>query len=324
MTHGHMKADLDPLKLDEVYSQDISAKFNPQIKQYHKLLEMSNYGFSEDDLQKTYHVSLPQWGGLLAKKEQWTLQEIKDQMEKAYCSKIGVEYMHIPDREQCNWIRDKIELRQFEQLSQQEKLLILDRIYWTDEFSQFISNKFNTMKRFGLEGCESFIPGMKSALDAIAEMGAEKAVIGMPHRGRLNLLANVVRKPLETIFAEFQGVLPESVDEKNWSSTSSGDVKYHLGTSYTRTYPGGKKLTVEVLANPSHLECVNPVVMGRCRAENHIRNQNSETKDTSKIVPFLIHGDAAFSGQGVVYESMQMQDLTNYSIGGTIHVIVNN
>jgi 2-oxoglutarate dehydrogenase E1 component len=162
------------------------------------------------------------------------------------------------------------------------------------------------MKRFGLEGCESFIPGMKSALDAIAELGAEKAVIGMPHRGRLNLLANVVRKPLETIFAEFQGVLPETVDEKNWSSTSSGDVKYHLGTSYTRTYPNGKKLTVEVLANPSHLECVNPVVMGRCRAENHIRNQNYDEMQSDKVVPFLIHGDAAFSGQGVVYESMQM------------------
>lgn len=150
------------------------------------------------------------------------------------------------------------------------------------------------MKRFGLEGCDSFIPGMKSAMDAIVELGAEKAVIGMPHRGRLNMLANVVRKPLPQIFAEFVGTLPTE-DDKNWAA-NSGDVKYHLGTSYTRKYPDGKKLTVEVLANPSHLECVNPVVMGRVRADNHIRNTIGETGDRDKVVPFLIHGDAAFSG----------------------------
>lgn len=158
-------------------------------------------------------------------------------------------------------------------------------------------------------------------MDAIVEMGAEKAIIGMPHRGRLNMLANVVRKPLETIFAEFQGTMPSSEGQE---AGHSGDVKYHLGTSYTRTYPNGKNLTVEILANPSHLECVNPVVMGRVRAENHIRNTFVETQQRDTIVPFLIHGDAAFAGQGVVYESMQMQDLKNYTVGGTIHIIVNN
>jgi 2-oxoglutarate dehydrogenase E1 component len=181
------------------------------------------------------------------------------------------------------------------------------------------------MKRFGLEGCESFIPGMKSAMDSIQAKGAKKAIIGMPHRGRLNVLANVVRKPLEQLFAEFIGTVPIEDKVANWQA-HTGDAKYHLGTNYTKTYPNGQQLTVEVLANPSHLECINPVVMGRCRAENHSRSERSddESKDRDVIVPFLIHGDAAFAGQGVVYESMQMQDLKNYTVGGTIHVIVNN
>ena len=174
----------------------------------------------------------------------------------------------------------------------------MDRLYWCDEFANFITTKFNTHKRFGLEGCEGFIPGMKAAMDVISETGGQKVVIGMPHRGRLNLLANVIRKPLEVIFAEFQGVLPETFQD------GSGDVKYHLGTSYERTYPNGKKMTCEVLANPSHLECINPVVMGRVRAENHIRDQFEKVDDLNKVVPILVHGDASFSGQGVCYESI--------------------
>lgn len=141
---------------------------------------------------------------------------------------------------------------------------------------------------------------MKSAIDRCHELGGEKAVVGMPHRGRLSFLANVVRKPLSTIFAEFQGTIPEGQDV----ATHSGDVKYHLGTNYTKTYPDGRDFTVEILANPSHLECVNPVVMGRVRAENHILNTYGNTQDRDKIVPFLVHGDAAFAGQGVVYESI--------------------
>ena len=129
-------------------------------------------------------------------------------MEQSYCNKIGAEYMHIPNREQCNWIREQMEIQQYKTLTQQEKLVLLDRLFWTDEFAQFISTKFNTMKRFGLEGVESFIPGMKVAMDACVDHGAEKAVIGMPHRGRLNMLANVVRKPLEQLFAEFVGTVP--------------------------------------------------------------------------------------------------------------------
>jgi 2-oxoglutarate dehydrogenase E1 component len=137
---------------------------------------------------------------------------------------------------------------------------------WADEFSNFLAVKFNTAKRFGLEGCEAFIPGMKACIDALSAGGAEKVIIGMPHRGRLNVLANVVHKPLETIFAEMQGIAPLPDGELNWQE-NSGDVKYHLGTTYTRRMPSGKEMTVEILANPSHLECVNPVVMGKARAE---------------------------------------------------------
>jgi len=124
--------------------------------------------------------------------------------------------MHIPSRNQCNWIREKIELRQYDQMTKDDKLLLLDRLFWTDEFSNFIGVKFNTMKRFGLEGCESFIPGMKSAMDSIVATGAKKAVIGMPHRGRLNMLANVVRKPMEQLFAEFIGTVPIEDKDANW------------------------------------------------------------------------------------------------------------
>lgn len=177
---------------------------------------------------------------------------------------------------------------------------MLRGILQADEFSNFIGVKFNTMKRFGLEGCESMIPGMKVALEACSENGGEKATIGMPHRGRLSLLANVVKKPLETIFAEFQGVVPTDFEFES----HSGDVKYHLGTSYTKDLENGKSFTVELLANPSHLECVNPVVMGRVRAENHVRNTKGGKTDRKKCVPILIHGDASFAGQGVVFESI--------------------
>ena len=140
----------------------------------------------------------------------------------------------------------------------------------------------------------------------------------MPHRGRLNVLSNVVHKPLEQIFAEFQGHMPEGEDPE-WGN--SGDVKYHLGTTYTRDYPNGKKLTTTLLANPSHLETVDPVVLGRCRGEQHFMKGEDKRK---KVVPILIHGDAAFAGQGVVYESMQMSGLANYKTGGTIHIVANN
>lgn len=322
--NGHLRADLDPLKLKETYGDTAAEKYSTFTESHAATLDFRHYGFTEKDLDEEFYIDMPDWGGLLASKNKWTLRELNEALHKAYCGKIGAEFMHIPEREICRWIRDKIELRQFQTVSKDERDVMLDRILWTDEFSSFIGTKFNTMKRFGLEGCESMIPGLKAAMDTCVANGAEKATIGMPHRGRLSVLANVLRKPLETIFAEFQGVMPTRQGEAGEHMSHSGDVKYHLGTSYTKQFPDGKKLTVEVLANPSHLECVNPVVMGRVRAENHIRNTRGYKTDRTKIVPFLIHGDASFAGQGVVYESMQMMNLKNYSVGGTIHIICNN
>lgn len=172
-------------------------------------MDIDTYGFTERSLDKTYQIDLPYWGGILARKQQYTLRELRDLLKNAYCGKIGVEYMHIPSREQCNWIRNKVENRQFEELPKADKHKLLDRILWADGFNEFIGTKYNTLKRFGLEGCDSFIPGMKSAIDRCHELGGEKAIVGMPHRGRLSFLANVVRKPLSTIFAEFQGTVPE-------------------------------------------------------------------------------------------------------------------
>jgi len=319
MAYGHLHANLDPLKLDDVFAEiDLGAKYGHPKKEMRKLIDYNFYGFSEKDLDRSFYVDVPMLGGLLQMKKEWTLRELDEALQKAYCQNIGIEYMHIPDRDQCNWIRDKFELRQYNPLDNETKIHVLDRLLWADGFAQFIGEKFNTMKRFGLEGCESFIPGMKGCMDALIEKGAEKLIIGMPHRGRLNVLANVVHKPLSNIFAEFQGVTPVQ-DKDAEHMAHSGDVKYHLGTSFTKNYKG-QDVTVEVLANPSHLECIDPVVMGKVRADQHYSHDVAR----KKIVPILIHGDASFSGQGVVYESMQMQDLTNYTVGGTIHVIVNN
>ena len=185
-------------------------------------------------------------------------------------------------------------------------------------FGDFLQSKYNTQKRFGLEGCESLIPGLKCIIDRLVDDGVEQVTIGMPHRGRLNVLANVLRKPLEKIFQEFRGEQKGNPQEE-WGK--SGDVKYHLGTSYKRKYEDtGKSIEIHLLPNPSHLEAVNPVVLGFVRSQQHYQNDYERKRNCG----ILIHGDAAFAGQGVCYETMQMSNLYDYTTGGTIHIIVNN
>ncbi|CAG8556204.1 14014_t:CDS:2, partial [Acaulospora colombiana] len=196
----------------------------------------------------------------------------------------------------------------------QQKRMILDRLLWSDSFERFVSSKYPNEKRFGLEGCESLIPGMKALIDRSVDLDIESIVIGMPHRGRLNVLSNVVRKPNESIFCEFTGSL-EPGDE------GSGDVKYHLGMNYDRPTPSGKRVHLSLAANPSHLEAVDPVVLGKVRALQHYMNDEKERR---RSMGLLIHGDAAFAAQGVVYETIGLQDLPNYTTGGTIHLVVNN
>jgi 2-oxoglutarate dehydrogenase E1 component len=178
------------------------------------------------------------------------------------------------------------------------------------------------MKRFRLEGAESMIPGLKVLVDTATQLGVEEIVLGMPHRGRLNVLSNVVRKPMEIIFKEFKGVHQEdgAADEGDDDWSTSGDVKYHMGTSFRRVYPDGRAVHLELLPNPSHLEAVNPLVVGKARAKMDL------LKDAKgdKVMPIIIHGDAAFAGQGIVYETMQMAQLEAYQTGGTINVICNN
>lgn len=168
-----------------------------------RYVDYKYYHLEESDLDRTFFIDMPQLGGVLQRKKTWTLRELIESLSNTYCQKIGLEFIHIPDRDKCTWIRNRFELMQYEQIPNEKKIQLLDRLFWADEFATFISKKFNTMKRFGLEGVDSFIPGMKSLIDELGNHGAKKVIIGMPHRGRLNMLANVVRKPLEVIFAEF-------------------------------------------------------------------------------------------------------------------------
>lgn len=301
---GHFAADLDPLGLD---------KHPPRPE-----LDPFTYGFTEADLDREFYLGTWQMGGFMSEQRPVrTLRELLTRLQETYCGKIGYEYMHIPDRDRCNWIRDKIETIDPPKYSPKEKYHILDRLAWSDMFETFLANKYTAAKRFGLEGCETLIPGMKALIDRSAEMGVETVVIGMPHRGRLNVLANVVRKPMGQIFSEFSGKKPKHSDDEYYGS---GDVKYHLGTSYNRPTATGKMVHLSLVANPSHLEAVDPVVLGKVRAKQYYADDH----ERARSLPILLHGDGSFSGQGVVYESLDMSGLPDYTVGGCIHIVVNN
>ena len=306
---GHSIANLDPLALDE---REMPISLDPSL-----------YGFTEDDMDRDFFIGTWKMKGFLSEdRPVQTLRQILTRLKETYCGTVGYEYMHIQDREQCNWLRAKIETERKKQYSPERKQIILDRLAWGELFEGFLSNKYSAAKRFGLEGCESLVPGFKEAIDKAAEMGVEAITIGMPHRGRLNVLANVVRKPLQTIFNEFKGG-PKLVDElPNTESqyTGSGDVKYHLGTSFDRPTLRGGQINLSLVANPSHLEAVNTVVTGKTRAKQfYTKDPNSD-----RSMAILLHGDGAFSGQGIVYETLDMSKLPEYSVGGTLHIVVNN
>jgi 2-oxoglutarate dehydrogenase E1 component len=307
--NGHFAANLDPLGLDN--------RPTPQD------LDPEYYGFTEKDLDREFFLGTWNMEGFMNESRPVrTLREILGRLRETYCGKIGFEYMHISDRDRCNWIRSKIETAEQEKYTVEKKLNILDRLTWSEMFESFLANKYTAAKRFGLEGCEALIPGMKALIDTSAEMGVESIVIGMPHRGRLNVLANVMRKPLEQVFSEFSGRKPPKGEEGNsdGSYMGSGDVKYHLGTSYDRPTLSGRRIHLSLLANPSHLEAVNTVCMGKVRAKQHY----SDDHNRGKNLPILMHGDGAFAGQGIVYEGLDMSQLPEYTVGGTIHVVVNN
>ncbi|KAL9075204.1 MAG: hypothetical protein Q9157_004108 [Trypethelium eluteriae] len=304
---GHHKARIDPLGIRSEAEQFGYSR--------PKELELSHYRFEEKDLDQEFTLGpgiLPRFK--TDQREKMTLREIIAACERLYCGSYGVEYIHIPDRDQCDWLRQRIEVPQPYKYSLDEKRRILDRLIWSSSFENFLATKYPNDKRFGLEGGESLIPGMKALIDRSVDYGVKDIVIGMPHRGRLNVLSNVVRKPNESIFSEFGGTAEPS-DE------GSGDVKYHLGMNFERPTPSGKRVQLSLVANPSHLEAEDPVVLGKTRAILHYNNDEQEAKTAMGV---LLHGDAAFAGQGIVYETMGFHALPSYQTGGTIHIVVNN
>jgi 2-oxoglutarate dehydrogenase E1 component len=304
---GHHKAKTDPL--------GIRGEAEAFGYRRPKELELSHYGFTEADMDQEFELGpgiLPRFAS--DGKKEMKLRDIIAACERTYCGSIGYEYIHIPDREQCDWIRNRIEIPTPVKYSVDDKRRILDRLIWSSSFENFLATKYPNDKRFGLEGCETLVPGMKALIDRSVDYGVKDIVIGMPHRGRLNVLSNVVRKPNESIFSEFSGTT-EAADE------GSGDVKYHLGMNFERPTPSGKRVQLSLVANPSHLEAEDPVVLGKTRA---IQHYNNDEKKHQTAMGVLLHGDAAFAAQGVVYETMGMYSLPAYSTGGTIHLVVNN
>ncbi|KDD76103.1 transketolase [Helicosporidium sp. ATCC 50920] len=302
---GHRAAQLDPLGLQQV---------TPPLT-----LDPAYYGFEERHMDREYSLATWNQSGFMAEdRPRRTLREIVRRLRETYCGSVGFEYMHIDDHEKCNWIRERIELLEAEAFSKEKKMLVLDRLTWSEMFESFLANKYTAAKRFGLEGCEALIPGMKAAIDRTADLGTETIVIGMPHRGRLNILANVMRKPMEQVFSEFAGRRPAGASADDY--TGSGDVKYHLGTSYDRPTLSGRQIHLSLMANPSHLEAVNTVALGKVRAKQYYANDEARRRNLA----ILLHGDGAFAGQGIVYETLDMSALPDYTVGGTIHLVVNN
>jgi len=291
---GHLLANLDPLYLKV---------------QYHPELDPSNYGFTVWDYDREFITD--GLGGLRTA----TLRTILDILQQTYCDKIGVEYRHIQDPEQKKWLQDKMEpTKNLPSFSNEEKKHILFKLSEAENFEKFIDKKYIGHKRFSLEGSETIIATLDHLLSSAADYSVEELVLGMAHRGRLNVLANIIGKSMSTIFSEFEGYIDPI------SSQGSGDVKYHLGASGEYETFHDKKIRVSVASNPSHLEFVNPVVEGIVRAKQMRMND----LERNKIIPVLIHGDAAAAGEGIVAETLNLSQLHGYKTGGTIHIIINN
>ncbi|MBW8308108.1 MAG: 2-oxoglutarate dehydrogenase E1 component [Candidatus Paracaedibacteraceae bacterium] len=292
---GHLNAKLDPLGLDNRLD--------------HTELLPQSYGFTSADMQNTVFVDNVL--GLEAP----TIQEVYDKLKDVYCNTAGIEFMHIQHPDQKSWIQERVENTPSEQrVDNEDRFEILKNLIAGDSFERFLQVKYPGVKRFGLEGGESLIPALAAMVDRLADDGVDKIAIGTAHRGRLNVLSNILKKPNEEIFAYFQGgdVDPESFQ-------GSGDVKYHLGYSVKRDVRG-RDLHLSLMPNPSHLEAVNPVVLGKVRAEQDTHGDASR----HRTVAVLMHGDAAFAGQGLVAETLDLSGLKGYTTGGTIHIIINN
>ncbi|WP_147107880.1 2-oxoglutarate dehydrogenase E1 component [Tateyamaria sp. syn59] len=292
---GHLVADLDPLGMRD--------------QTPHPELDPKSYGFTEADMDRP--IFIDNVLGLQVA----TMREIVAIVKRTYCGTFALQYMHISNPEEASWLKERIEGFGKEiQFTREGRKAILNKMVEAEGFEKFLHVKYMGTKRFGLDGGESLIPAMEQIIKRGGALGVKEIVIGMPHRGRLSVLANVMAKPYKAIFNEFQGgsFKPEDVD-------GSGDVKYHLGASSDREFDGNE-VHLSLTANPSHLEAVNPVVLGKARAKQDQLNDH----DRTAVMPILLHGDAAFAGQGVVAECFALSGLRGHRTGGTMHIVVNN
>ncbi len=292
---GHLAADLDPLGMRD--------------QTPHPELDPASYGFKGADLDRPIFIDNV-LGLQIA-----TMRQITDILKATYCGTFALQYMHISNPEEAAWLKERIEGYGKEiQFTKQGRKAILSKLVEAEGFEKFLHVKYMGTKRFGLDGGESLVPAMEQIIKRGGQLGVRDIVIGMPHRGRLSVLANVMQKPYRAIFHEFQGgsFKPEDVD-------GSGDVKYHLGASSDREFDGNS-VHLSLTANPSHLEAVNPVVIGKVRA----KQDQLGDKDRTAVMPVLLHGDAAFAGQGVVAECFALSGLKGHKTGGTMHIVVNN
>ena len=293
---GHLIASLDPLGLEG--------------ERHHPELDPRSYGFSETDYDRPIYVD-----GVLGLKHA-TLREVLAILKQTYCARIGVEFMHIqyPDRKA--WVQRMMEgERNRQSLSRGEKTEILRHLHEAEGFERFLDVKYAGAKRFSLEGSESVIPALEAVIAQAARQGVEEIVIGMAHRGRLNVLTSIMGKSYAAVFSEFQGGVTAAGDVQG-----SGDVKYHLGASADRVLEDGHSLHISLTPNPSHLEAVNPVVLGKVRAKQAMRGD----KARERVMGLLIHGDAALAGQGTCSEVFELSQLRGYRTGGTVHIVINN
>jgi 2-oxoglutarate dehydrogenase E1 component len=291
---GHLLANLDPLGMRE---SDYLDELHPEF-----------YGFKKENYDKKIFLN-----GVINRKDA-TIKEILKFLKKTYCGNVGYEFMHISNPDERKWFRDRIEQdTNALEFTKNGKEAILNKLVQAEGFEKFLATKYVGTKRFGLDGGESLIPALEQIIKISGQSQVKEVKIGMSHRGRLNVLANVLQKSYKRIFNEFAGEFGNTSDE------GAGDVKYHLGASSNREFDGNS-VHVSLTDNPSHLEAVNPVVLGQTRAKQFFHKD----KERNKVIPILIHGDAAFAGQGVVAECFAMSGLPGHNTGGTIHIIVNN
>src|SRR5881296_1240246 len=291
---GHMAAQLDPLGIPRATPPELDLEF---------------YGFTDEDLDRRFSCESMCGGDTLP------LRDIVNRLRNTYCRSIGVQFMHIDDLGIRHWLQDRMESTENRlKLSRQEQIRILTRLTDAVIFEEFIRKKFIGAKSFSLEGAESLVPLLDLAIERAGEHGIDEIVLGMAHRGRLNVLANIMRKSPRQIFREFADVDPELY------VSARGDVKYHLGYSSDWETVTGRKIHLSLCFNPSHLEFVNPVALGRMRA----KQDRTGDSDRRRGMAILIHGEAAFIGEGVVQETLNLSQLEAYTVGGTLHIIVNN